>query len=86
MSRSWPPASTWVSLCAQEVDLGPGVTEEVVLAAEPSVGAEGEAQVALEAPHQSLLAKTTARRDSMEVAVLTDDLLPTVDQQEVLAR
>ncbi|XP_065731402.1 kinesin-like protein KIF17 isoform X2 [Phocoena phocoena] len=69
-----------------EVDLGPGVTEEVVLAAEPSVGAEGEAQVALEAPHQSLLAKTTARRDSMEVAVLTDDLLPTVDQQEVLAR
>ncbi|XP_059997186.1 kinesin-like protein KIF17 isoform X1 [Lagenorhynchus albirostris] len=69
-----------------EVDLGPGVTEEVVLAAEPSVGAEGEAQVALEAQPQSLLAKTTARRDSMEVAVLTDDLLPTVDQQQVLAR
>ncbi|KAM9110716.1 kinesin-like protein KIF17 isoform 3-T3 [Megaptera novaeangliae] len=69
-----------------EVDLGPGVTEEVVLAAEPSVGAEGEAQVALEAQPQSLLAMTTARRDSMEVAVLTDDLLPTVDQQQVLAR
>ncbi|KAB0400540.1 hypothetical protein E2I00_002764, partial [Balaenoptera physalus] len=65
-----------------EVDLGPGVTEEVVLAAEPSVGAEGEAQVALEAQPQSLLAMTTARRDSMEVAVLTDDLLPTVDQQQ----
>ena len=86
MSRSWPPASTWVSLCAQEVDLGLGVTEEVVSAAEPSVGAEGEAQVALEAQPQSLLAMTTARRDSMEVAVLTDDLLPTVDQQQVLAR
>ncbi|XP_030619738.1 kinesin-like protein KIF17 [Delphinapterus leucas] len=69
-----------------EADLGPGVTEEVGLAAERGVGAEGEAQVALEAQHQSLLAKTTARRDSMEVAVLTDDLLPTVDQQEVLAR
>ncbi|XP_059936462.1 kinesin-like protein KIF17 isoform X2 [Mesoplodon densirostris] len=69
-----------------EVDLGPGVTKEVVLAAEPSVGAEGEAQVALEAQPQSLLAMTTARRDSMEVAVLTDDLLPTVDQQRVLAR
>ncbi|XP_033697784.1 kinesin-like protein KIF17 isoform X8 [Tursiops truncatus] len=69
-----------------EVDLGPGVTEEVMLAAEPSVGAEGEAQVALGAQPQSLLAKTTARRDSMEVAVLTDDLLPTVDQQQVLAR
>ncbi|XP_036725910.1 kinesin-like protein KIF17 isoform X1 [Balaenoptera musculus] len=69
-----------------EVDLGPGVTEEVVLAAEPSVGAEGEAHVALEAQPQSLLAMTTARRDSMEVAVLTDDLLPTVDQQQVLAR
>ncbi|XP_061043014.1 kinesin-like protein KIF17 isoform X2 [Eubalaena glacialis] len=69
-----------------EVDMGPGVTEEVVLAAEPSVGAEGEAQVALEAQPQSLLAMTTARRDNMEVAVLTDDLLPTVDQQQVLAR
>ncbi|XP_057410377.1 kinesin-like protein KIF17 [Balaenoptera acutorostrata] len=69
-----------------EVDLGLGVTEEVVSAAEPSVGAEGEAQVALEAQPQSLLAMTTARRDSMEVAVLTDDLLPTVDQQQVLAR
>ncbi|XP_054938834.1 kinesin-like protein KIF17 [Physeter macrocephalus] len=69
-----------------EVDLGPGVTEEVVLAAEPSVGAEGEAQVALGAQPQSLLAMTAARRDSMEVAVLTNGLLPTVDQQQVLAR
>ncbi|XP_007459289.1 PREDICTED: kinesin-like protein KIF17 isoform X2 [Lipotes vexillifer] len=69
-----------------EVDLGPGVNKEVVLAAEPSVAAEGEAQVALEAQPQSLLAMTTTRRDSMEVAVLTDDLLPTVDQQQVLAR
>ncbi|XP_066872179.1 kinesin-like protein KIF17 [Kogia breviceps] len=69
-----------------EVDLGLGVTEEVVLAAEPSVGAEGEAQVALGAQPQSLLAMTAERRDSMEVAVLTNDLLPTVDQQRVLAR
>ncbi|EQB78652.1 kinesin-like protein KIF17 isoform a [Camelus ferus] len=72
----------------QEVDLGPEVTEEVVLAAEPGAGAEAEAQVALEAQPQSLLAMTSARRDSVgvEVAVLTDDLLPIVDQQQVLAR
>nr|XP_031320108.1 kinesin-like protein KIF17 isoform X2 [Camelus dromedarius] len=71
-----------------EVDLGPEVTEEVVLAAEPGAGAEAEAQVALEAQPQSLLAMTSARRDSVgvEVAVLTDDLLPIVDQQQVLAR
>ncbi|KAM9110718.1 kinesin-like protein KIF17 isoform 5-T5 [Megaptera novaeangliae] len=80
------PQADVPEVATQEVDLGPGVTEEVVLAAEPSVGAEGEAQVALEAQPQSLLAMTTARRDSMEVAVLTDDLLPTVDQQQVLAR
>nr|XP_015094855.2 kinesin-like protein KIF17 isoform X1 [Vicugna pacos] len=71
-----------------EVDLGPEVTEEVVLAAEPGAGAEAEAQVALEAQPQSLLAMTSARRDSVgvEVAVLTDDLLPIMDQQQVLAR
>ncbi|XP_057554487.1 kinesin-like protein KIF17 isoform X2 [Hippopotamus amphibius kiboko] len=71
-----------------EVDLGPGVTEEVLLAAEPGVGAEAEAQVAVGAQPLSLLAMTRVRRDSVgvEVAVLTDDLLPTVDQQQVLAR
>uniref|UniRef100_A0A8C3W309 Kinesin-like protein KIF17 n=1 Tax=Catagonus wagneri TaxID=51154 RepID=A0A8C3W309_9CETA len=71
-----------------EVGLAPEVTEEVVLAPEPSVGAEAEAQVALEPQPQSLLAMTSARKDSVgvEVAVLTDDLLPIVDQQQVLAR
>ncbi|XP_064445899.1 kinesin-like protein KIF17 isoform X3 [Mirounga angustirostris] len=71
-----------------EVDEGPEVAEELVLAAEPGVGAEAEAQVALEAQPQPLLATTSVRRDSvgMEMAVLTDDLLPVVDQQQVLAR
>ncbi|XP_047580600.1 kinesin-like protein KIF17 isoform X6 [Lutra lutra] len=71
-----------------EVDPGPEVAEEVVLAAEPGVGAETEAQMALEAQLQPLLATTSVRRDSVgvEVAVLTDDLLPVVDQQQVLAR
>lgn len=77
-----------VPLCAQEVGLGPEVTEEVVLAPEPGVEAEAEAQVALEPQPQPLLTMTSARRDSVgvEVAVLTDDLLPIVDQQQVLAR
>ncbi|XP_030889273.1 kinesin-like protein KIF17 isoform X8 [Leptonychotes weddellii] len=71
-----------------EVDQGPEVAEELVLAAEPGVGAEAEAQVALEAQPQPLLATTSVRRDSVgvEVAVLTEDLLPVVDQQQVLAR
>ncbi|XP_022370407.1 kinesin-like protein KIF17 isoform X1 [Enhydra lutris kenyoni] len=71
-----------------EVDLGPEVAEEVVPAAEPGVGAETEAQMALEAQLQPLLGTTSVRRDSVgvEVAVLTDDLLPVVDQQQVLAR
>uniref|UniRef100_A0A8D1BUI9 Kinesin-like protein KIF17 n=1 Tax=Sus scrofa TaxID=9823 RepID=A0A8D1BUI9_PIG len=71
-----------------EVGLGPEVTEEVVLAPEPGVEAEAEAQVALEPQPQPLLTMTSARRDSVgvEVAVLTDDLLPIVDQQQVLAR
>ncbi|XP_077929831.1 kinesin-like protein KIF17 isoform X1 [Halichoerus grypus] len=71
-----------------EVDQGPEVAEELVLAAERGVGAEAEAQVAVEAQPQPLLATTSVRRDSVgvEVAVLTDDLLPVVDQQQVLAR
>lgn len=79
-------ASILVSLCAQEVDQGPEVAEETVLTAEPGIRAE--AQVALEAQPQPLLAMTSVRRDSVgvEVAVLTADLPPVVDQQQVLAR
>uniref|UniRef100_A0A452UX24 Kinesin-like protein n=1 Tax=Ursus maritimus TaxID=29073 RepID=A0A452UX24_URSMA len=71
-----------------EVDQGPEVAEETVLTAEPGIRAEAEAQVALEAQPQPLLAMTSVRRDSVgvEVAVLTDDLPPVVDQQQVLAR
>ncbi|KAI4544749.1 hypothetical protein MG293_005015 [Ovis ammon polii] len=71
----------------QEVDLGPGVTEELVLAAEPvaeAQEAQAEAPAALEAQPRSLLAGAGARRE--DVAALADDLLPTVDQQQVLAR
>ncbi|CAI9165580.1 unnamed protein product [Rangifer tarandus platyrhynchus] len=67
-----------------EVDLGPGATEELVLAAEPIAEAPAEAPAALEAQPRSLLAGAGARRES--VAALADDLLPTVDQQQVLAR
>lgn len=74
------PALTYVSLCAQEVDLGPEVTKEVGLEAEPSVETEVEAQ--------TLVAMTNARKDSVgvEVAVLTGNLMPIVDQQQMLAR
>lgn len=74
------PVLTYVSLCAQEVDLGPEVTKEVVLEAEPSVETEVEAQ--------PLVAMTNARKDSVgvEVAMLTDNLMPIIDQQQVLAR
>nr|KAF6505693.1 kinesin family member 17 [Rousettus aegyptiacus] len=63
-----------------EVDLGPEVTKEVVLEAEPSVETEVEAQ--------PLVAMTNARKDSVgvEVAMLTDNLMPIIDQQQVLAR
>uniref|UniRef100_A0A667HDB1 Kinesin-like protein n=1 Tax=Lynx canadensis TaxID=61383 RepID=A0A667HDB1_LYNCA len=73
---------------AQEVDQGPEMAEEVVSAAEPGVGAEAEAWGALEAQPQPSLVMTSGRRDSVgtEVAVLTDDLLPAVGQQQVLAR
>ena len=56
------------------------MAEEVVSAA--------EAWGALEAQPQPSLVMTSVRRDSvgMELAVLTDDLLPAVDQQQVLAR
>lgn len=74
------PTLTCVSLCIQEVDLGPEVTKEVVLEAEPSVETEVEPQ--------PLVAMTNSRKDSVgvEVAVLTDNLMPIVDQQQVLAR
>ncbi|XP_061004066.1 kinesin-like protein KIF17 isoform X1 [Dama dama] len=67
-----------------EVDLGPGATEELVLAAEPIAEAQADALAALEAQSRSLLAGAGARREG--VAALADDLLPTVDQQQVLAR
>ncbi|KAF5924683.1 hypothetical protein HPG69_004555 [Diceros bicornis minor] len=53
-----------------------------------SVPGTGLCAVALEAQPQPPLAMTSVRRDSVgvEVAVLTDDLLPVVDQQQVLAR
>ncbi|KAK2507333.1 hypothetical protein MC885_005982 [Smutsia gigantea] len=71
-----------------EADRGPKVAKEVKLTAEPSVGAKVDAQVALEARPQLLLAMASARRDSVgvEMAALTDDLLPVVDQRQVLAR
>ncbi|XP_019317171.2 kinesin-like protein KIF17 isoform X3 [Panthera pardus] len=75
-------------LLKTEVDQGPEMAEEVVSAAEPGVGAKAEAWGALEAQPQPSLVMTSVRRDSvgMELAVLTDDLLPAVDQQQVLAR
>ncbi|XP_030183001.1 kinesin-like protein KIF17 isoform X1 [Lynx canadensis] len=75
-------------LLKTEVDQGPEMAEEVVSAAEPGVGAEAEAWGALEAQPQPSLVMTSGRRDSVgtEVAVLTDDLLPAVGQQQVLAR
>lgn len=79
-SRAGLPTSIRVSLCAQEADLGPEVAKEVELAAGP--GVETEAEV------QPLPTVTSLRRDSAgaEVAVLTSDLTPIVDQQQVLAR
>ncbi|XP_060056865.1 kinesin-like protein KIF17 [Erinaceus europaeus] len=66
-----------------EVDLGPGVTEEVVVVAE--LGTEVDVCMAPAAQPQLPLA--TARDcEGMEVAVLTDDLLPTVDQEQMIAR
>ncbi|XP_014389835.1 PREDICTED: kinesin-like protein KIF17 isoform X3 [Myotis brandtii] len=61
-----------------EADLDQEGDKDKVLAAEPV----GEAEV------QPLLAMASSRRDSVgvEVAVLTDDLMPMVDQQQVLAR
>lgn len=69
-----------VSLCAQEADLGLEVDKDVVLVAEPGVGTEAVAQ--------TLLAMASSRRDSVavEAAVRTDNLMPIVDQQQVLAR
>ncbi|XP_032969577.1 kinesin-like protein KIF17 isoform X2 [Rhinolophus ferrumequinum] len=63
-----------------EVDLGPGAAKEVVMTAEPGMKTEAEAQ--------PLPAMTSSRRDSVgvEAVVLTDDLMPVVDQQQVLAR
>ncbi|XP_036209003.1 kinesin-like protein KIF17 isoform X7 [Myotis myotis] len=64
----------------QEADLGQEEDKDTVLAAEPGGGPEAEVQ--------PLLAMTSSRRDSVgvELAVLTDDLMPMVDQQQVIAR
>ncbi|XP_077007115.1 kinesin-like protein KIF17 isoform X2 [Tamandua tetradactyla] len=85
-----PEAEAAVDLLPRsEADLVLKVAEEVV-AAEPGVEAEAEAQEALVAqlPLPQPLGGT--RRESaglgVEVAVLTDDLRPVVDQQQVLAR
>ena len=56
-------------------DLGPGATEELVLAAEPVAEAheaQSEALAALEAQPRSLLARAGARREG--AATLADDL------------
>uniref|UniRef100_A0A2K5E3Q3 Kinesin-like protein n=1 Tax=Aotus nancymaae TaxID=37293 RepID=A0A2K5E3Q3_AOTNA len=73
---------------AREVDLVSEVALEVVPTAEPGVGLEAEAPVAPVAQPQPPPAMADVRRESMgmEVAVLADDLLPVVDQQQVLAR
>ncbi|XP_037684229.1 kinesin-like protein KIF17 isoform X4 [Choloepus didactylus] len=75
-------------LPVSEVDLVLEAAEEVVLAAESGVEAEAEAQEALVAQPPLPQALGSTRRESVgvEVAVLTDDLLPIVDQQQVLAR
>ncbi|XP_044625825.2 kinesin-like protein KIF17 isoform X8 [Equus asinus] len=88
VARTDVPQADVPKVPMQEVDLDLDMAKEVVLAAEPGMEAEAEAQVALEAPPQAPLAMTSVRRDSVgvEVAVLTDDLLPIVDQQQVLAR
>ncbi|XP_012514712.1 PREDICTED: kinesin-like protein KIF17 isoform X2 [Propithecus coquereli] len=71
-----------------DIDLPTEVASEAVSAAEPGAWAAAEVQVALVAQPQPPLAVAGTRRESagMKVAVLTDDLLPVVDQQQVLAR
>ncbi|XP_021118622.1 kinesin-like protein KIF17 isoform X3 [Heterocephalus glaber] len=69
-----------------EVHLALEVAE--VSAAEPDTWMEAEPQMALAAQPQPLLATASARRESVGVgvAVPTEELLPGVDQQQVLAR
>nr|XP_055242631.1 kinesin-like protein KIF17 isoform X10 [Gorilla gorilla gorilla] len=71
-----------------EVDLASEVALEVVRTAEPGMWLEAQAPVALVTQPQPLPATAGVKRESvgMEVAVLTDDPLPMVDQQQVLAR
>ncbi|XP_045404473.1 kinesin-like protein KIF17 isoform X2 [Lemur catta] len=71
-----------------DADLPTEVASDLVSAAEPGGWVGAEAQVALVAQPQPLLPTAGTRREStgVEVAVLTDDLLPVVDQQQVLAR
>ncbi|XP_055242631.2 kinesin-like protein KIF17 isoform X10 [Gorilla gorilla gorilla] len=71
-----------------EVDLASEVALEVMRTAEPGMWLEAQAPVALVTQPQPLPATAGVKRESvgMEVAVLTNDPLPMVDQQQVLAR
>ncbi|EDL13255.1 kinesin family member 17, isoform CRA_a [Mus musculus] len=83
-----------VVVLGTEPDVNLRVAEEVVSEAETGVWMESEAQVAHvaqvseEAQPQPLLAMVSVRRESVgvEVAVLTEEELQPVDQQQVLAR
>ncbi|KAM5248681.1 kinesin-like protein KIF17 [Ctenodactylus gundi] len=71
---------------SMEVDLA--LEEMEASIAEPCACVEAAARVDLAAQPQPLLATAEARRETvgMEVAVLMEELLPGVDQQQVLAR
>uniref|UniRef100_A0A8D2ALT6 Kinesin-like protein KIF17 n=1 Tax=Sciurus vulgaris TaxID=55149 RepID=A0A8D2ALT6_SCIVU len=70
-----------------EVDLVPEVAEEVESTAETGSWMEAEAELAQGTQPQPLLSVGSLRKDvGVEVAVLTEELLPVVDQQKVLAR
>ncbi|XP_047382323.1 kinesin-like protein KIF17 isoform X7 [Sciurus carolinensis] len=70
-----------------EVDLVPEVAEEVESTAETGSWMEAEAELAQGTQPQPLLSVGSLRKDvGVEVAMLTEELLPVVDQQKVLAR
>lgn len=77
-------------LCAQEAELALDMAEEVeevLSTAGPGAWLEPESQVVVTAPERPQLATAGMTRESTdEVVVLTEDLPPMVDQQQVLAR
>lgn len=83
-----PSLPILVSPCVQEVDLAPEVAEEVQSTAEPGSWMETEAEAAQGTQPQPLLSVGNLRKENVgvEVAVLTEELMPVVDQQKVLAR